>query len=625
MILTRQIHIKPFHFFHSSLAYVIVEYGMFGGQSEYFQPTTAAGACMYGLKESGFDLQDTDNYYKWMDKTSVLDLAETGTYEGPEEVKEYVDFTKADFFDYYKRSGPLDITPIRTTYDECHVLFVTTTKAQVKKEFNPAGACLETVFGYTLRFAPKPFKVHRIDLFYSPEFTSKLFSDGLETDAVRDYICDIMEDKCQDTFKFNNLTTSSCQAEYDSLPPTNGAGYLDDRSKGCRVLHSASAAINKNNCPHLSFSPQEDNLGRTKCQKSKGKKPEDIFPAIELEKIKAKGHQWGFPDLLYETCEYNANYVAEVGGQELDSNKFSMSESIPIAKLNDGQFAVYAAFIMWATMVLTGLGWECLVWRSFLRGRWTEEMESRWKIAQFVFPILGATTVGLANTGNWLALPFLVITMWKLGFPETLMHIYSCLYDKEKSSVSRLVSFIIGMGSIIHHSASAMYVAILLTHVIPTTPELVAVTLPLVMQHWFVLLKYNYKLLYIILEILVEAWWEWTAFSVLESIHELHWTGGITIAAMIWAHWCYFGGGIIALLFGKEEASALFVAKQDIENIRRLTCLSFGPFNLEEMESMEGSENEASQSCQSNHLEIDRLMAGETIRIKNTESKDWEF
>eukprot|EP01083_Nonionella_stella_P000682 1934_1 len=104
--------------------------------------------------------------YVCSDKTSVLDLAETGTYEGPEEVKEYVDFTKADFFDYYKRSSSLDATHIRTIFDKCHVLFVAMDKAQVKKEFNQAGACLETVVGYTLCFAPKPFKVHRIDLFY---------------------------------------------------------------------------------------------------------------------------------------------------------------------------------------------------------------------------------------------------------------------------------------------------------------------------------------------------------------------------------------------------------------------------------------------------------------------------
>ena len=67
-----------------------------------------------------------------------------------------------------------------------------------------------------------------------------------------------------------------------------------------------------------------------------------------------------------------------------------------------------------------------------------------------------ATTVGLANTGNYLALPFLVITMWKLGFPETIMHIFAALYDKKATSVERLVHYIVGMGTIVHHSASAL-------------------------------------------------------------------------------------------------------------------------------------------------------------------------
>ena len=179
------------------------------------------------------------------------------------------------------------------------------------------------------------------------------------------------------------------------------------------------------------------------------------------------------------------------------------------------------------------------------------------------------------------------------------------------------------METVIHHSASAMYVAILLTHVIPTTPELVAVTLPLVMQHWFVLLKYNYKLLYIILESLVEAWWEWTAFSVLESIHELHWTGGMTIAAMIWAHWCYFGGGLIELLCVKEEASVHPLAEQETDNIRRLT-LGFDPFNHEEMEHIEDLAIEAAETEEC----VDGEEAGRTMRTENilcTKSKGWEF
>ena len=71
------------------------------------------------------------------------------------------------------------------------------------------------------------------------------------------------------------------------------------------------------------------------------------------------------------------------------------------------------------------------------------------------------------------------------------------------------------------------------------------------MQHWIVLLKYDYKPGYIILETIIEIWWEWTAFSVLETVHEYHWVGGMAIFSMLFAHWCYFGAGLFALFVVK--------------------------------------------------------------------------
>ena len=93
------------------------------------------------------------------------------------------------------------------------------------------------------------------------------------------------------------------------------------------------------------------------------------------------------------------------------------SESVPTEALNDKQFQLYVAFIFYATMLFAGLGMEYLVWRIMLGGEWNQQKENRWRVAQFVFPLLSATTMGLANTANFLCMPLLVVTLWKAGFP----------------------------------------------------------------------------------------------------------------------------------------------------------------------------------------------------------------
>ena len=64
-----------------------------------------------------------------------------------------------------------------------------------------------------------------------------------------------------------------------------------------------------------------------------------------------------------------------------------------------------------------GLGSEFLVWRILLSGNLDEDKEKKWHVAQFVFPILVGTSIGLATQGIFLSLPLLATSMWKLGFP----------------------------------------------------------------------------------------------------------------------------------------------------------------------------------------------------------------
>ena len=245
-----------------------------------------------------------------------------------------------------------------------------------------------------------------------------------------------------------------------------------------------------------------------------------------------------------------------------DSSQESMPSSaellgiptnVPLYTWTDREFISYVAMVQWVTMVLTGLGTEVLVWLMFVRGGWDEDRENLWRLAQFFFPLLTTTTVGLANSHNHFALPLLVVTMWKFGFPETVLKLHTAMYDKDSSSLVRMVNLFSGVGTVIHHSAAALYVAAVVTTLLPPNRFVLQVTVPLMMQHWFVLLRYNYKLVYVVLVTIVEVWFEWTALTLISYFQKLHWAGGFIGCGMLLSHWLYYIAGALSLFVAKEE------------------------------------------------------------------------
>jgi len=55
-------------------------------------------------------------------------------------------------------------------------------------------------------------------------------------------------------------------------------------------------------------------------------------------------------------------------------------------------------------------------------------------------------------------------------------------------------------------------------------------------------------LAYVVVETILEVWFEWTAFTLIEFLHKLHWTGGLIGTGMISAHWLYFLSGLLGLI-----------------------------------------------------------------------------
>lgn len=246
-----------------------------------------------------------------------------------------------------------------------------------------------------------------------------------------------------------------------------------------------------------------------------------------------------------------------------ESNAWGISDSSPFAKLSDEQFTVYITIVIWLTVLLTGIGLEILVWIRYLQP-WTSDSNIRanaerefwWRASQFVFPLVTMTAIGLATTHNFLALPILVVGLWKFGFPETINHLYLGMYETNTSWWERAANLLNGIGSLMHHSAGALLILSLLNGLIPPIRPVLSPALVLVMQHWFALLFYSNKFLYSSLTLVWEFWFEWLLLSHLESLLSYHRVIGIGACAMLFAHWLYLISGAIGTLCSEEDENS---------------------------------------------------------------------
>lgn len=73
------------------------------------------------------------------------------------------------------------------------------------------------------------------------------------------------------------------------------------------------------------------------------------------------------------------------------------------------------------------------------------------------------------------------------------------------------------MAVLVHHAAAAAVVCNVITGLYALSRPLLSVVLPLIIQHWFALLKYENLALYNLVCVLFEVIFEWETFAHLKS------------------------------------------------------------------------------------------------------------
>lgn len=243
-------------------------------------------------------------------------------------------------------------------------------------------------------------------------------------------------------------------------------------------------------------------------------------------------------DMLYNLCDNSCHGL----------DQWKVSQTSPVDDLDDNDYQVYMSMIVWVTVLVAGLGSELSVWLMFLQSGWNKQLESRWKMAQFVFPLFAVISLGLAVHQNYMALLFLVLGLHKFGFPETLLYMYSALYVDTHTTLARVGDFIDSVGTGLHHASASLLICVLVGGVIKPSRHILDPIVVLVIQHWFVLLQHVHRPAYILIELLLEIWFEWSVLSQFEVYtYKLHWTVPLAAAAMLVAHWLYVIAACIGL------------------------------------------------------------------------------
>lgn len=219
----------------------------------------------------------------------------------------------------------------------------------------------------------------------------------------------------------------------------------------------------------------------------------------------------------------------------------------PTNAFDDRTFVRYYTIVVWFTTVITGLGAELMMGSSILVLVTPGSGKVAWRYSQLVFSMFACVSIFAQSS---FGIPFLVIGLWKGGFPETLGHfVFSHMIGKP--TIASVGHFINGMAVLLHHSAAAFVCINTYTGLYPLSRPLLAIVMPLIVQHWFALLRYEYPNLYNVLLISWEIIFEWEVFAnvgLLSTDHGFDFTARGMALIMLFSHWMFiFSGGLEAI------------------------------------------------------------------------------
>eukprot|EP00465_Bigelowiella_longifila_P012705 CAMPEP_0185277852 /NCGR_PEP_ID=MMETSP1359-20130426/59613_1 /TAXON_ID=552665 /ORGANISM="Bigelowiella longifila, Strain CCMP242" /LENGTH=751 /DNA_ID=CAMNT_0027872129 /DNA_START=122 /DNA_END=2377 /DNA_ORIENTATION=- len=258
---------------------------------------------------------------------------------------------------------------------------------------------------------------------------------------------------------------------------------------------------------------------------------------------------------------------------ERTQTEWKLTNTAPLSYFDDAGFNCYVSFTVSFTMILTGLGMEIHIGPEIVNylkqdrnGLWF------WILAQFLFAFF--STVAILSLSPF-GLPFLVLGLWKFGFPETIAYLRDALDASDKKHYKRIIADAFNsLGLVLHHSSSVYVVVNLSLGFFTLTRDLSSVLLILVIQHWFVPMKYFNATMFTVIELLLEIWWQWEFFSNFEHFvrdRDIYYDAFAPAAAacMLFSHWLFLAAAALELLESRRESQEQYFVGLDAYLVRK--------------------------------------------------------
>lgn len=250
---------------------------------------------------------------------SVLRLAETGEWKGPDSVMEYIRFG-TDESPYFSSTTKL-ATSYHINISDCSILYIRSGVSRIDRAFGNIASASQVMLKFFLNEKKNELRVGRrteqliepiidkIHVFFDVPWLEQLFGNILNSDSTRDFVCMTMRDECPDIWNENKLySIDECKIKYLNLPVADAELFdFSGNCGACRVLHAAFALKNTDHCEHISFVPLEDRNGKKKCQYSSYISPLELFTEKDFNHYERFKEKASLPDDGFVSCDCDTN------------------------------------------------------------------------------------------------------------------------------------------------------------------------------------------------------------------------------------------------------------------------------------------------------------------------------